>query len=139
MSASESAHPAHDPERVRVDRLELDRATPPSTLARIAACVTLDDLLPVDVEVELTIEGGPDASLAEVRTERMWSAYPFHSHRFLFESHVPDEAIARARRIAVRIHPAGTSRAGRQHGEPPHDCLIPAVELDLAPRAEDGP
>ena len=134
MPASQAARAARSWERVRVDRLELERATPPAALARVAVSVALGDLLPVDVDVELTIEGGPDASLPELRTERMWSEHCYQNDRFLFEAHVPDEAIARARRIGVRIHPAGERR-----GEPAHGCAVPTVELDLAPHVEDGP
>ena len=134
MSASQSARAAHGWERVRVDRLELERATPPAALARVAVSVALGALLPVDVDVELTIEDGSDASLAEVRTERMWSAHCYQNDRYLFEAHLPDEAIAHARRIAVRIHPAG-----ERCGEASRGCVVPTVELDLAPRVEDGP
>lgn len=131
--------PMHAPapsewEHVHVTRLELERAAPSSTLASVRVCVALGHLLPVDVEAELTIEGGPDASLPDVVTERMWCAQSYQNDRFLFEAQVPDRRIAGARRITARIRPAGTA-----HDHPGIELTVPTVELDLAPHVDDGP
>ena len=124
----------HEWAQVRVDRVEVERAVAPSTLATIRAVVVLGRLLPVDVVAEATIEGGPDASLPETTTERMWCAHSFHNDRFPFEARVSDDLIARARAVRVRVRPAGSGQAERLA-----QCLSPRVEFDLAPRVEDGP
>lgn len=114
--------------QLHVDRFELERAASPSTLATVRACVDLGELLPADVEVRLTIEGGPDPSLPDRSTDRMWTAQSYQNGRFAFEAHVPDATVAAARRMTVRVVPA---RAG---GEPhPPAELLPTLELDLAP------
>lgn len=123
-----------DWEQVHVTRLELERAAPPSTLASVRVCVALGHLLPVDVEAELTIEGGPDTSLPEVTTERMWCSHSYQNDRFLFEAHVPDQRIAGARRITARLRPAGVA-----HDQSRLELSVPTVELDLAPHVDDGP
>ena len=120
--------------RVCIDRIEVERAIAPSTLAVIRVVVVLGRLLPVDVVAETILEGGPDASLPETTTERMWCALSYRNDRFLFEAHVSDDLIARARAVRVRIRPAGAGQAERLA-----QCLSPRMELDLAPRVEDGP
>lgn len=119
---------AHEWAHLHVDQFQLDRASPPSTLATLRVCVDLGDLLPVDVDVRLTIEGGPDPSLPDLVTDRMWSAQSYQNGRFVFEAHVPDATVAAARRMSVQVVPAGTT--GDPH--PPTE-LVPMVELDLAP------
>lgn len=125
---------AREWERLHVDRVELERAAQRSALATARVCVDLGDLLPVDVEVRLTIEGGPDPSLPDRTTERMWSAQSYQNGRFVFEAHVPDGTVAAARRMTVQVVPAGA--AGDLH--PPAE-LLPTVELELAPHVADTP
>jgi hypothetical protein len=119
-----------DWDRVHIDRLELERGSSPSALAKVRVCVALGDLLPVDAEVRLTIEGGPDPSLPDCMTDRMWSAHSYQNGRFDFEAHVPDATVATAHRIRVRVVPTGA--VGDPH--PPAEYL-PTVELELTPSA----
>lgn len=123
-------------ERVRVDRVELERAAPPSTLARVQACLFLGRLLPVDVEVELAIDAGDagsagDGAASRTVVEWMWSEHSYQNGSFLFEAHLPDDRLFGARHAAIHVRP-------RDWG---HDAgaivaILPAVELHQPPGDE---
>ena len=99
--------------RVHIDRLELERASPSAAFATVRASVDLGHRLPVDVEAELSIEGGPDASLPDVTTERMWVSQSYQNGHFLFEAHLPERTIATARCLRVCVRPTETLRHRR--------------------------
>lgn len=115
---------------VCIDRLELERASPTAALATARACVDLGALLPVDVEAELTVEGGPDASLPEVRTERMWVAHSYQNGRYLFEVHLPESTVVAAERLRLCLRPAETVC-----GQRPVHATVSAMTLELSPAA----
>ena len=134
-SSGTTAHGAADSvgnvwKHVCIDRLELERASPTAALATARACVDLGALLPVDVVAALTVEGGPDKSLPDVRTERMWVAHSYQNGRYLFEAHLPESTIAAAHRLRLCLHPAETVR-----GRHPAHATISAMTLELSPSA----
>jgi hypothetical protein len=118
-------------EHVRVERTECQRATPPSALGRVSACLHLGTLLPVDVEVELTIDGETHDGAPQVVTDRMWSAQSYQNGSYLFEAHVLDALLATTRHLTIAVRPTD-----RRHVARALVTVIPSAELHrAAPRA----
>ena len=115
-----------DWEQVRVERVELYRAVPPSSLGRVQVCLFLGRLLPVDVEAELVIEiDGGAAPPATVR-ERLWSSHSYQNGSYLFEAHVADERLAAARHLHVHVRPRDRARDVARAGDPAGRDVAPA-------------
>ena len=120
---------------VHIERLELERATPPAALAAVRASVFLGGLLPVDVVVELTLEPRSEPNVeprsepsARVQAaERMWCEHGYDNGCFVFEAHVPDAVAAQAGRIVAQVHPASVAPVGEV------DADVPPAELTLSP------
>ena len=124
---------------VHIERLELERATPPAALAAVRASIFLGALLPVDVVVELTLEPSIDPNIdpniaprsepnARVQAaERMWCEHSYDNGCFMFEAHVPDAVAAQAGRIVAQVHPASVAPVGET------DAVVPPAELRLSP------
>jgi hypothetical protein len=118
--------------RVRIDRLDLERASPSAAFATARACVDLGHLLPVDVEAELSIEGGPDASLPDVTTERMWVSHSYQNGHCLFEAHLPERTISTARCLRVCVRPSEAMRGRRAL-----HATSSTMTLELPPSSEN--
>ena len=137
-SPSSSPEPGsrHDWDRVHVERVEMERAVPPSGVACVRAGLYLGRLLPVDVEVQLGIVGEDDAAAPATTLEPMWSAWSYHNGSFLFETHVPDARLAGATQLSVHVRPRDRRYEGRALV-----TITPSSELRrvVAPDAREDP
>lgn len=135
-TASPPAPPAPPPspadrralDAVRMQRVELHRATPPSTIARVQGVLHLGALLPPDVDVELTIgiDEGDAPRLCLV--ERMWSAQAYDNGSYLYHAHVPDERLGAAHDLGIHVQPHGRPQDRRVLA-----TILPSSELRRAP------
>lgn len=106
-------------DQVRIEEVEVRRATDAGALATVCASAWLDGLLPADVRVELSLgDEEPD--------ELLWCAHSYQNGRYDFELHLADERLARAPRARLVVRPAPLHR----------DEEVRAVvkELRLGPR-----
>ena len=97
---------AHDWPNVRIERVEVQRATDCVSLAVVRAGVVLGRLLPPDVTVELTIEEKVERPQGCESCERMWTSRTYENGSYQFEAHVPIARVVGARRMAVHVRPA---------------------------------
>lgn len=106
-------------DRVRIEEVEVRRASVPGALATVSASTWLDRLLPADVRVGLSLGG-------EERDEPLWCAHSYQNGRYDFELHLADERLARAAHARLVVRPAPLH----------HEEGLRAVvrELQLAPR-----
>lgn len=94
-------------ERVRVEHVLLRPVGGLSGDRVVHACVQLGALLPLDIVVELLAEGPDGDVLARADApRRMHTDHPLYNGSFAYEARVPGAALARARRLVVRVRPA---------------------------------
>jgi hypothetical protein len=96
----------HEWPDVRIDRVEVQRATDCASLAVVRAGLFLGRLLPPDVTVELTIEEKVERPQGCESCERMWTSRTYENGSYQFEAHVPIARVVGARRMAVHVRPA---------------------------------
>lgn len=102
---------------VRIERVEVQRATDCASLAIVRAGLFLDRLLPPDVNVELTIEEKVERPQGCESSERMWPSRAYENGSYQFEAHVPIARVVGARRVAVHVRPARQPADARPHLE----------------------